>query len=252
MNPPLADPLMRFRSHSLTDQDQASLMNRMDVKFVMTVDTLTQCLQDVQSAYTALVVDDVHRFRYDSLYFDTPDRRFYLDHHNGRLQRWKVRIRHYRDTGGCFLEVKRKTNALRTVKTRQAIEPQSSLDVSGRHFVEEQLGHPATRMLPVLFVSYRRATLMTLDGRERITLDTQLSFCSPDRQARIELPELAVVEAKFGQKARVSPLLQGFRRQGVRPQSFSKYCIGSALVYGRQLKTNRFKPQLRSLHGICR
>ncbi|HBX41740.1 MAG TPA: VTC domain-containing protein, partial [Marinobacter adhaerens] len=47
-----------------------------------------------------------------------------------------------------------------------------------------------------------------------------------------------------------SPLLERLGQLGCRPVQFSKYCIGTSLLFGHECKTNRFKPLLRRLHGI--
>ncbi|MBK8341295.1 MAG: VTC domain-containing protein [Flavobacteriales bacterium] len=69
--------------------------------------------------YRLLEVDGVRGAEYRSLYFDSPALRHYLDHHNGRTLRSKVRFREYVGSGLCFLEVKRKTGTGRTDKARR-------------------------------------------------------------------------------------------------------------------------------------
>ncbi len=48
--------------------------------------------------------------QYTTLYFDTPARDCYRDHHNGRMHRRKYRMRDYSSNGTTFFEVKTKTN----------------------------------------------------------------------------------------------------------------------------------------------
>ena len=40
------------------------------------------------------------------LYYDTEDRKFYLDHHNQRVNRNKIRFREYEGSNLTFLEIK--------------------------------------------------------------------------------------------------------------------------------------------------
>ena len=124
-------------------------------------------------------------------------------------------------------------------------------DVGVTAFLSEQSGLPAARMQPALFVSYQRATLINPDGTERITLDTQLAFHSPDRARSIAVPELTVVELKVDRKAKRSPMRQRLGELGYRNVAVSKYCLGTSLLFGSELKINRFKPLLRSLYGSC-
>lgn len=251
MNMAVMSPLAGFGGHGLADQLAVALMNRVDTKFMVPARVLEACLPALQGEYTVLDMDGCRRFDYDTLYFDTPDRRLFLDHHNGKLNRFKLRLRHYRQSQATFLEVKKKTNRQRTEKNRIPVTSGALADKTAMTFLNEQSGLPAAAMQPALFVSYLRATLINGAGTERITLDTQLTFHSPDRSHSVSLPGLAIVEVKYDRKAGFSPMRQSLGQLGCRAVSFSKYCVGSSLMFGSDLKTNRFKPLLRSLHGIC-
>lgn len=250
MNMAVTGPREGFRGHSLADQMQARLMNRVDTKFLVPAHRLDACLRGLEHHYSMLEIDGNRRFTYDTLYFDTPGRQLYLDHHNGKLNRFKLRVRHYRETGDSFLELKKKSNRERTIKNRLPLTSQTVASGEVNHFLEEQLGLPVAGMLPALFVSYRRMTLMSPLGTERITLDTGLAFHSADRQSGIRLPDVAVFEVKYDRKIPCSPLLDRLGQLGCRPVQFSKYCVGTSLLFGHECKTNRFKPLLRRLHGI--
>ncbi|WP_344802274.1 polyphosphate polymerase domain-containing protein [Allohahella marinimesophila] len=244
-------PLQGFHGHSLADQSRVVLMNRVDTKFILSIRQLDRCLSRLQGELTALEMDGRRLFDYDTLYFDTPERRLFLDHHNGKLNRFKVRLRHYRQTRTTFLEVKKKTNRLRTLKSRMPLPLAALGDSTVSDFLRTQADLPAARMQPALFVCYQRATLINPMDRERVTVDTKLAFHEPNRSRSIALPGLAVVEVKAERKADYSPMLERLLWLGCRPLPFSKYCIGSSLLFGSELKTNQFKPVLRAIHGIC-
>ena len=250
MNMAVASPLEGFRGHCLAEQMQARLMNRVDTKFLVPAYLLDACLRGLEHHYSILEIDGRRRFTYDTLYFDTPERQLYLDHHNGKLNRFKLRIRHYRETGDSFLEVKKKNNRERTIKNRLPLTSQTVASSRVVPFLEEQLGRPVAGMLPALFVGYRRMTFMSARGTERITVDTGLGFHSADRRSGLCLPDVAVFEVKYDRKVPYSPFLERLGQLG-RPVQFSKYCIGTSLLFGHECKTNRFKPLLRRLHGIC-
>ena len=125
MNMAVASPLEGFRGHCLAEQMQARLMNRVDTKFLVPAYLLDACLRGLEHHYSILEIDGRRRFTYDTLYFDTPERQLYLDHHNGKLNRFKLRIRHYRETGDSFLEVKKKNNRERTIKNRLPLTSQT-------------------------------------------------------------------------------------------------------------------------------
>lgn len=251
MNMAVASPLEGFRGHCLAEQMQARLMNRVDTKFLVPAYLLDACLRGLEHHYSILEIDGRRRFTYDTLYFDTPERQLYLDHHNGKLNRFKLRIRHYRETGDSFLEVKKKNNRERTIKNRLPLTSQTVASSRVVPFLEEQLGRPVAGMLPALFVGYRRMTFMSARGTERITVDTGLGFHSADRRSGLCLPDVAVFEVKYDRKVPYSPFLERLGQLGSRPVQFSKYCIGTSLLFGHECKTNRFKPLLRRLHGIC-
>lgn len=242
--------LNAFESHSLADQSSSALMDRVDTKYLLDADELNQCLAGLASEYTVLEVNGCRWMAYDTLYFDTPGRQLYLDHHNGKLNRIKVRARHYRATGERFLEVKLKTNKLRTTKQRMGVTGAEPDAQTLRYFLHEQLGLPATRMLPALFVHYRRITLLSRTGQERVTVDTDICFEHTGQHQRIELPGVALMEVKSLHHQRRSPVLDLLKRRGHKPISFSKYCIGTALLCRGRIKANRFKPVLSKLDAL--
>jgi SPX domain protein involved in polyphosphate accumulation len=65
-----------------------------------------------------LEINGARLHHYQTLYFDTRDFALYSQHHNGQRARYKVRVREYLDSEMAFLEVKRKTNQNRTIKSR--------------------------------------------------------------------------------------------------------------------------------------
>lgn len=239
--------LAAFESHSLPDQALAALMDRVDTKFLVPRELLTQCIGGLSDQYTVLETEGRRQMAYDTLYFDTPDRQHYRDHHNGKLNRLKVRIRHYRDSGDAFLEVKRKNNKGRTIKDRRCLDSARPEAMQLQGLMTDLLGLPATRMSPALFVHYRRATLMNRRTCERVTVDTELAFLSAANGRRETLPGLAVLELKADSLGTESPIALRLRALGCRPVAFSKYCVGTALLEPEHVKTNRFKPVLASL-----
>lgn len=248
--------LSAFADHCLEDQSAAALMDRVDTKFLVPVDLLAQCLGGLSEHYSVLETDGLRQMGYDTLYFDTPDRQLYRDHHNGKLNRMKVRIRHYRDSDDAFLEVKRKNNKGRTVKERRSLDSFTSAAGAGvdqlKSLMKDLLGLPATRMSPALFVHYQRTTLMNRNSCERVTVDTDLAFLSAMNGKRRALPGLAVLELKSPLLLPDSPLGLRLKSLGYRPVAFSKYCVGTALLAPEQVKTNRFKPVLGKLpRTVC-
>ena len=103
-----------FSTISLDEMDDVKLMSRTDTKFAFQSKILPILLNKITPFYKVLSINGDLIHDYKSLYFDTDDRKFYLDHHNRRVNRHKVRFREYVGSSLTFLEIKRKNNKGRT------------------------------------------------------------------------------------------------------------------------------------------
>ena len=65
-----------FSSHDLTGIANSSLMNRIDSKFLLPMDSLLKVLNACSSYYSLLKIDGVSVFQYDNMYFDTTELNF--------------------------------------------------------------------------------------------------------------------------------------------------------------------------------
>ena len=118
----ISNILNRYQPISLSRMDAVPLTERTDTKFIFRHRQLSEILAMTSKDYRALVVENARIFPYHTLYFDTPDNRMYLDHHNGKLNRCKIRFREYLPAGLTYLEIKYKTNTYRTIKKRMKTE----------------------------------------------------------------------------------------------------------------------------------
>lgn len=117
--------LERLNPISLKELDSVKLLNRVDRKYIIPVDTLPHVIQLlVKNQYSILEIDGHKSFRYLTTYFDTTDYRFYKDHHNHLTSRIKVRTRTYKENNLHFFEIKMKSNA-RTNKLRERLSEQT-------------------------------------------------------------------------------------------------------------------------------
>ena len=105
-----------FEHISLAQMDGVKLMNRTDTKYTFSYSKLNLLLKRMQPFYKILEINNQLIHSYKSLYYDTEDRKFYLDHHNNRVNRNKVRFREYVGSNLTFLEIKLKNNKGRTIK----------------------------------------------------------------------------------------------------------------------------------------
>lgn len=237
----LATILQRFAPIVLDEMDSVALQSRMDTKYLIAAQHLPDILKTLSAEYRMLEVNGQRGSIYRTLYFDTPERRFYFDHHNGRTFRSKVRMREYSSSGACFLEVKRSTGRGGTVKRRIPIPAIAEhLTASQQEFVTAISGSTKP-LVPLLWNEFFRYTLVHRERAERLTLDTSLTFRNADGEAA--LPGICVAELKEGRTGHGSPFAALMRALPAAPASFSKYCIGTLLLEPG-IKHNQFKPIL--------
>lgn len=218
----------------------ASLLRRVDLKYVMPLDRSVTILKGLMDRYHALEIAGSRVFRYETTYFDTPEMSLYHEHHSGRSTRRKVRTRRYVETDRSFLELKRRTNKGFTLKARMPIQgdPASELGSLLRDPVFRDSGPlEVGRMSPMLHVRYRRITLVDPSQGERVTIDHDISFVFEGRESI--LSGIAVAELK--QESHGPSHFKTLMREAViRPLRMSKYCTGIISLHG-EVKTNRFK-----------
>jgi hypothetical protein len=228
--------------------DEVRLMNRIDTKFVLPVDMLTDLLHSIDSRYMAMVIESRYLFRYRTLYFDTPGLKFYHDHHNGRRPRFKIRFREYSDTGDVFFEVKQKNNKNRTIKKRvTAPNIPDKITEPCLEFMKKYIPDPPADLQPVLWSTFLRITLVNENMRERVTIDTGLGFMDDHRSAGV--PHIAVAEIKRATGSGPSFLTKELEARKIFPFNLSKYCTGITLLK-EQIKYNRFKEKLLYLKKL--
>ena len=235
---------------SLAELGGAELMDRVDEKFTMNLAELRDLLALCAPAYRVLEINGQRTLRYRTTYYDDSDLNFYHEHSTGRLPRRKVRVRTYVDTGDSFLEVKLRDNRKRVSKARANIthSRKSKIEALGdlpSSYVE---GIDAYALDPVMTSSFSRITLVNVEGAERVTIDSQLTFAAGNDAAMF--PAVMCVEIK---QRRHSPSAarSALRTLKHRPASLSKYCLGVAsLVKG--IPTNNFKPVLERIARLER
>ena len=184
---------------------------------------------------------------YSSVYFDTSKFKFYFDHHNGRVNRTKIRQRKYVDSGLTFLEIKKKNGKGETNKSRIKI-PDFDLDLSQNlnDFIFETTSKKFD-LQPSLWNSFKRITLVNLKDNERATIDLNLSYYMNDIVKNYNnLVVIEVKQSRFGRKSIVVKTLKKYRYS---PYSISKYCAGMVNLY-KELKYNLFKQKLIKLNKI--
>ncbi|WP_340158977.1 polyphosphate polymerase domain-containing protein [uncultured Maribacter sp.] len=236
-----------FDSTSLEEMNSVSLMKRTDTKFIIHEKDMTAVLKKIRGQYRVLEIDGRRMMTYSSLYFDTPSKKFYHDHHNGKVNRTKIRIRKYVESDHCFLEVKQKDGKGKTTKTRTPI-PDFETDLSdgSLNFIQE-VTQRSFDLQPIIWNEFNRITLVNKTARERLTIDFNLSFKLNDSTKIYE--NLVIIEVKQERFSRTSPVVRQLKEKQTNPYSLSKYCIGMISIY-HDLKYNRFKEKIMKINKL--
>ncbi|MCG8579884.1 MAG: polyphosphate polymerase domain-containing protein, partial [Bacteroidales bacterium] len=182
---------------------------------------------------------------YSTTYFDTHLNSMYKAHHNGRLNRYKVRHRTYVDSGISFLEIKRKNNKGRTIKNRIATKKNfTAFDPDAQLFLRNNCPFSTSDLQPAIRNQFHRITLVSKSFDERCTIDFNINFQHKDQE--VSLDHLAIIELKTNGSRATSALKSLLSTMGIKKSGFSKYCFGRALT-DENLKNNAFKPRIRQL-----
>ena len=245
--------LEHFPPITLEEMDSIRLMNRIDTKYLTKEETLAQVLDDAAGAgFMVLETEGNRNSPYNSVYFDTPWLKTYLDHHNRRLNRHKVRTRIYEDSGQAFLEVKRKNNKGRTRKKRTPIPASEMMDFSkdgdATAFLTGHSPFTPDQISPVLSTAFNRITLVNPSETERITIDTSLRFNNFRTGKSASLLDAVIIEIKQDGRSE-SHMKRILLDRRVKPVRVSKYCLAVTLT-DRSVKSGRFKQKVRAMEKI--
>ena len=240
-------------SITLEEMEGVKLLNRIDTKYLTNEATLLRVLADAKAAgYRALETGGVKVSPYNSIYFDTPGMKMFLDHHNRRLVRQKVRTREYVNSGTAFLEIKRKNNHGRTKKKRIGIQEAEMFEFSGNPVACEYLAKHSWftvyDLRPVLSTAFRRITLVNAAKTERLTIDTSLLFTNYQTGKKASLEDAVIIELK--QDGHAASQMKGILLDHrVKPVRVSKYCMAVTLT-DPSVKSGRFKVKVRTIEKI--
>jgi hypothetical protein len=236
---PFGAQLAAFQSISLSELNSVALLDRVEVKYVLPLTALGFVLEQLCPTYRALVVTGQQLNHYRTLYFDTPDLAMYRRHHMGARNRYKVRSRQYMESKVTFLEVKHKVNKQHTVKSRLPTGALiTKINRGALEFLRDKCPYNALELVPSLWNSYTRVTLVSKSHCERVTLDLNLAFAWQGRM--VGLPAIVVAEVKRDGSSHDSDFITLMRELSMRKTGFSKYCVGVSLLYPG-VKQNRFR-----------
>ena len=236
-----------FSPISLNDMDSVKLMNRTDTKFTFSYNQLPSLLDNIMPFYHILDIDNSRIQSYNSLYYDTENRDFYIKHHNRRVNRNKIRFREYVGSGLTYLEVKLKNNKGRTIKKRVKVDAiHESLNKEDRNFINKIIGYPVN-VQAKQYISFDRITLVHKIKKERLTIDINLNFSHGNNIG--DFRYIVIAEVKQERMSRSSDFIRIAKEMYILPFRLSKYCM-STLKLNTSIKHNRFKKKLLFINKI--
>lgn len=238
--------LESFEAIGLKELDQVHMLNRVDTKYVFHINQFADILEEIKENYLVLQIEGKRMFDYESIYFDTDNYDLYKFHHNGKLNRLKVRYRKYLDSGLCYFEVKYKVKGNRTDKKRLKQEDYKH-ELTDEEFAIIQHDYlDIPNLKEKMVICFTRITLANKNFKERLTLDINILFDNfKDKKV---FPELVIAEIKTDKTAIGSPIVNSFKKRHFEEIGFSKYSTAVAML--EDIKNNNFKPNFIRINRI--
>ncbi len=242
----------RFSPISLAELNtNAEMLRRRDNKYVIERPVMQEALEEFIDYFDVLEINGRRSFTYDTCYFDSPDFECYRDHHRGRRQRIKVRIRNYIESDLCFVEVKLKDKRGESIKKRLAYDPTNSQELDGRaiEFIQTCYNTLYKRAFPhhlerAVDMRYKRVTLVAKDGGERMTIDSKLCFMSGGSTHHVADDKFIVETKSANGNGIADKVLRSLHRHPSK--HCSKYCTATAIL-NADVKSNNFRMVMRKL-----
>lgn len=230
--------------------DRVKLQNRTDTKYVFNSGQLVTLLESIKEYYSILEIENKRTNSYKTLYYDTPDLRSYIDHHNGKYNRTKFRFRKYIDSNLTFLEVKFKNNKERTIKSRIPVDDiETNLSEKSKSFIKDNADVNSEKLIPALWNSFTRITLVHKNDNERLTIDFNLEFELFDKSNKKQVYHLVIAEVKQEKATSNSDFIRAIKKLHIRKSGMSKYCVGTALL-NKNIKSNTFKERILKIKKL--
>jgi len=236
-----------FTPISLSDMDGVKLMSRTDTKFAFNTNKMPKLVAQLIPFYRVLAIEGKLIHDYKSLYYDTDDRKFYIDHHNERVNRNKIRFREYVDSGLAFLEVKLKNNKGKTIKKRMKVDAiTKELSEEHKKYIKKIIGKKLI-VNAKQWINFSRITFVHKTQKERLTIDINLTF--ENEKSSGDLKQIVIAEVKQEKMSRSSDFMKIAKEMSILPIRLSKYCM-TTLQLNPDVKQNRFKEKLLFINKL--
>lgn len=240
----ISELLQKMDPITLNEMESVKLMNRIDSKYMFTLNDLSDILKGCLNDYKIVVIQNKNYSTYTTQYYDTKNFDLYHQHHSGKLNRYKIRKRTYQESNLSYLEIKFKNNKGRTTKNRIKLNTDSLAEAAD--FIHNETSFNYTDLIPSVEILYNRITLVNKAYPERITIDINLTL-KKDTIART-FPNLIIAEVKQDKLAN-SKFVELMKQKRIKEGAVSKYCLGvSNLV--QEVKKNNFKENIQRINKL--
>jgi len=251
------ESLKKFEKLSLTELNStASFLKRIDRKFLLTTLQFKEILEDLKKDFRVLEINWQRMFKYDNVYMDTKDYKFYNDHQNRVNPRTKVRTRLYKDANLAFFEYKHKQDWI-TQKYRYSfpVEEHWTMTKWKRRFFDwvwQSLHYweKTPEISPSIRTTYDRITLVSKNGEERLTVDFNIKTKNLRRKnwRVVDLKNLVIVESKTLKKDAIA--IKIMEKHSIkRAKACSKYSLWVVYAWLAE-KYDHFKDTMEEIKKI--
>jgi hypothetical protein len=240
--------LSEFQPITLKEIDKVSLQKRKEFKFIFHYTKLQSLLKNLSQNFLILEINGERIQNYHTTYYDTDDYRMYLDHHNAKLNRYKVRVRKYLLTESEFLEVKFRNNKNITQKKRTLLKHDiAETQQENIGFIKTNTPYDFQKLHETIENTFIRMTFADKRFTQRLTIDTYIEYSNNNSSKKLN--GLVIAELKQSISGGPGEVMQVMRQHEIYPQRISKYCIGQVLL-NHTLKHNRFRPHIFKIRKI--
>jgi len=250
-------PLTSFEKLNLTELNAtASFLKRIDTKFLLTTKQFKEALEYFKKDFRVLEISGQRMFKYDNVYMDTKDFKFYNDHQNWLNPRTKIRTRLYKDSGLAFFEYKHKQDSV-TQKFRYdfPIDEHGIMTKWKKRFFEwvwQSLHNweKAPNLTPSIRTTYDRITLVSKNGEERMTIDFNIKTKNLRRKNGrvVNLKNLVIIESKTLKADALA--LEVMKKHNIKKaKACSKYSLG-VIYAGLAEKYDHFSETMEEIKMI--
>jgi hypothetical protein len=247
-NDAIFQALDKYEPAGLIDFKKEKLRESFDTKFIFHVSSLAGILIEAAPYYNLLNPENHRIISFESQYYDTPDFQFYLDQHNEKLRRYKIRRRICKNLAQAIFEVKLFYNTGKVIKKRFETNNQHrELSKDERKFIKKHTLFKPKDLPASLTTAYDRITLIGKDGCQKITFD--LNIQNRFRGRVNQAPFLVIAEIKQSVCSEKPMIQKIFKEHKIVSCNFSKYCFGLAILHP-QIKSNNFKTLFNQINKI--